>query len=284
MISNMLKILIFFILLMSPCFALISPQIIPAVPSQGRTFTAHITSESIVSAELLFGGKTIRFYGTKGNLSAIVGVNVFTQAIWQPLRISATDDSGNTVTQDYNIKIKTSIFPHDKLVFPPGKQGRLVASKIKTDQDELSEVFRMETPEKLWSGKFLMPIKGRVTSAFGTYRLYNGKRLGDHRGTDIGGNPVGAKIKAANSGVVVFAKLLPTLGSVIVIDHGQGVNSVYMHMSKTLVSVGERVVKGQYIGKIGSTGLSTGPHLHFGVSVHDTRVDPLQWVKSSVLD
>ena len=127
-----------------------------------------------------------------------------------------------------------------------------------------------------------MPIKGRVTSAFGAYRLYNGKRLGDHRGTDIGGNPVGAKIKVANSGVVIFSKPMPTIGSVIVIDHGQGVNSIYMHMSKTLVSVGEKVIKGQVIGKIGNTGLSTGPHLHFGMSIHDTRVDPLEWVSKDI--
>lgn len=255
----------------------------PVSISQGRTFTAHIISESIVSAEMLFGGKAIRFYGTKGNLTAIAGVNVFTDPGWHPLKITAADESGNTVSEDYNIKIKMSVFPHDKLTFPPGKQGRLVASKIKTDQDELSEVLKIETPEKLWSGKFLMPIKGRMTSAFGTYRLYNGKRLGDHRGTDIGGNPVGAKIKAANSGVVVFSKLLPTIGSVIVINHGQGVCSVYMHMSKTLVSVGEKIVKGQIIGLVGNTGLSTGPHLHFGVSVHDTRVDPLEWVSKGIL-
>ena len=279
----MLIILIIFSMLMSPCSALISPQITPAVPAQGRTFTVHITSDPIVSAELVFGGKTIRFYGTKGALSAVVGVNVFTDPGWRPLRINATDGSGKTVTEDFNIKIKKSFFPSDKMLFPPGKQARLVASKIKTDQDELSEMLKVETPKKLWSGKFLMPINGRITSAFGTYRLYNGRRLGDHRGTDIGGNPVGAKIKAANSGIVVFSKLLPTIGSVIVIDHGQGICSVYMHMSKTLVAVGEKVVKGQFIGKIGNTGLSTGPHLHFGVSVHDTRVDPLEWVRNEVL-
>ena len=268
------------LVLFQPCFSKdFAVSVKPAAVSQGRTFVAAITSESIVSADMIFSGKTIHFYGTKGNLNAIAGVNVFTDPGWHPLKITATDESGNTVTKDYKIKIKMSVFPHDKLVFAPGKQGRLVASKIKTDQDELSEVFKRETTAKLWSGKFLMPIKGRVTSAFGTYRLYNGKRLGDHRGTDIGGNPVGARIKAANSGVVVFAKLLPTLGSVIVIDHGQGVNSVYMHMSKTLVAAGEKVVKGQYIGKIGSTGLSTGPHLHFGVSVNDTRVDPMEWVR-----
>ena len=271
--------LIFCFLSAGICFGAIDLSVTPQIPSQGRTFTAHITSDSIDRAEMLFGGKTIRFYGTKGNLSAIAGVNVFTDTGWRPLRIIATDESGRTVTEDFNIKIKKSIFPFDKMLFPPGKQGRLVASKIKTDQDELSEAFKTESPDKMWSGKFLMPIRGRITSAFGTYRLYNGKRLGDHRGTDIGGNPVGAKIKAANSGIVVFSKLLPTLGSAIVIDHGQGVCSVYMHMSKTLVSVGEKVTKGQYIGKIGNTGLSTGPHLHFGVSVHDTRVDAMEWVR-----
>ena len=274
--------LLFILLSGNICFGGIDLAVSPQTPSQGRTFTAQITSDSIVSADLIFCGKLIRFYGTKGDLSAIAGVNVFTQTGWQPLRITATDESGNTVTEDFKIKIKKSVFPFDKLLFPPGKQGRLVASKIKTDQDELAEVLKTESQRRLWTGKFLMPIKGRVTSAFGAYRLYNGKRLGDHRGTDIGGNPVGAKIKVANSGVVIFSKPMPTIGSVIVIDHGQGVNSIYMHMSKTLVSVGEKVIKGQVIGKIGNTGLSTGPHLHFGMSIHDTRVDPLEWVSKDI--
>ena len=132
----------------------------------------------------------------------------------------------------------------------------------------------------MFSGKFIKPLEGKITSAFGSYRLYNGKKLGDHRGVDIGGNPIGTPIKASNSGKVIFAKKLPTLGSAIIIDHGQGIHSLYMHMSKILVSMGDFVKKGQIIGKVGSTGLSTGPHLHWGISIHDTRINPMYLINN----
>ncbi|MEK7376473.1 MAG: hypothetical protein AABZ57_04850, partial [Candidatus Margulisiibacteriota bacterium] len=98
--------LLFILLSGNICFGGIDLAVSPQTPSQGRTFTAQITSDSIVSADLIFCGKLIRFYGTKGDLSAIAGVNVFTQTGWQPLRITATDESGNTVTEDFKIKIK----------------------------------------------------------------------------------------------------------------------------------------------------------------------------------
>jgi len=255
----------------------------PEAPVQGRTVVVLLTDEAAVSAQMDFFGKMIPFYGSAGDLYSIAGVPVMTEPGYHVITVYASSESGNTYVMPVSIHVLKGKFLAEKLAFPPSKSGKLVASKIRADQDELSMIFRQWTPDRLWSGKFLMPIKGRITSPFGAYRHYNGKRLGDHRGTDIGGNPVGAVIKAANSGVVAFAKHLPALGSVIVIDHGQGIHSVYMHMSKTLVAAGETVKKGQTIGKVGSTGVSTGPHLHFGISVHDTRVEPMEWVKREVL-
>ena len=256
----------------------------PEAPVQGRTVVVLLTGDAAVSARMEFFGKTIPFYGSVGDLYAIAGVPVLTAPGTHVITVHASDEAGNTHVISKSIRVLKGKFLAEKLAFPPSKSGNLVASKIMADQDELSRIFRQWTPNRLWSGKFLMPIKGRITSPFGAYRHYNGKRLGDHRGTDIGGNPVGAVIKAANSGVVAFAKHLPALGSVIVLDHGQGIHSVYMHMSKTLVSAGQIVKKGQSIGKVGSTGVSTGPHLHFGISVHDTRVEAMEWVKRDIFE
>lgn len=256
----------------------------PKAVKQGGTLVVTAEDISENNTTLIFLGKSIPFYRYDKGIRTIAGVNPSTPTGVHEATVISTDESGDTHTYIYNVAVKPVNFPHEKLLFEPKKQSKLFREKIITDQDEIAKIFRQWTPEQLWSGKFIKPIKGRTTSAFGTYRLYNNKKLGDHRGLDIGGNPVGAPIKASNSGIVAFARLLPTLGSTIIIDHGQGIHSVYMHMSKTLVSVGQRIEKGQVIGKVGSTGLSTGPHLHWGISIHDTRVSPLEWASRIILD
>ena len=232
-----------------------------------------------------FLGIKVPFYKADEGFRGIIGVSALAKTGSSKLEIVATDEAGGTESICWPIKISATQFHADKLVFIASqKKEKLSSQKIANDQDQIMEVLTRESNDQMWSGRFLMPIKGRITSAYGSYRLYNGKRLGDHRGTDIGGNPAGTLIKAANSGVVAFARLMPAFGSVVVLDHGQGIHSIYMHMSKRLVELGEEVKKGQYIGRVGSTGISTGPHLHFGLSVHGVRVDAMEWVRRQVAD
>ena len=94
--------------------------------------------------------------------------------------------------------------------------------------------------------------------------------------------PIGTKVKAANNGKVVFAQKLSAFGGTIVIDHGQGVHTLYFHLSKFLAVVGQEVSKGTVIALSGNSGISSGPHLHWGMSVHDLRVNPLQWTKTAM--
>lgn len=224
-------------------------------------------------------GKTIPMYESGQELRGIVGVNAnYPKGIYA-LKIVATDETDKTHEMERSITVGSGLFKAEKISFGPSKKEKLFSNKIQTDQDEIMGVLTGESETQLWNNKFIMPIKGYVTSGFGSYRLYNGKSLGNHRGLDIGGNPIGTKIKAANSGVVAFTKFLPTIGSTIVLDHGQGVYTIYMHMSKTLVKAGETVSKGDVIGLVGNTGLSNGAHLHWGLSIHGVRVNPLDGMK-----
>jgi len=272
---------IFLSLLLNFCYG--SVIITPKAPLQGSTFTVVISEEeNYRNATGTFTGAKFPFYMTEKGLRAIIGISATAKTGLNQLEITATDEAGNTKMISKKIRTRPARFHAEKLYFVATKKEKATPVKIRSDQDELNDVITRETGAQLWSGKFLAPVKGRITSAYGSYRLYNGKRLGDHRGTDIGGNPAGTLIKAANSGFVVFAKLLPAFGSVVVLDHGQGIHSIYMHMSKRLVEPGQKVEKGQFIGRVGSTGISTGPHLHFGLSVHGIRVDAMEWVRRAV--
>ena len=114
---------------------------------------------------------------------------------------------------------------------------------------------------------------------FGTHEFVSGKKRSQHTGNDFGSRLVyRALVKAANSGTVVIARPFQVFGNTVVIDHGQGIFSIYYHLSKFAVKEGQAVNTGQVLGNMGTTGISTSPHLHFGFSVHDVRVDGLQWI------
>lgn len=134
---------------------------------------------------------------------------------------------------------------------------------------------------------FLRPAKGRITSGFGVGRRYKGPSgkivdIWRHKGIDFSAR-AGKKIVAANDGQVILAKMFKAHGGTIMIDHGQGVISIYSHIDNIKVKVGEKVKRGQYIASIGNSGISTGPHLHFGLSVNNVRVNPLQWLQWNMM-
>ncbi len=148
--------------------------------------------------------------------------------------------------------------------------------------DRVDAFKKLVTPEKLWSGKFLRPNRGPLTSGYGIRRYYNGVFAKDyyHRGVDYAGN-AGSPVVAPAAGRVALvgrvAQGFKLHGNTIGIDHGQGVTTIYLHLSKINVKEGDLVQPGQVIGAVGSTGASTGPHLHWGLYVNGLSVDPAPW-------
>ncbi len=126
-----------------------------------------------------------------------------------------------------------------------------------------------------WRQDFIWPVKGRISGRFGRQRIYNGEPADYHSGIDIApGN--GVPFVAPADGVVVLARTGFSLeGGLIIIDHGNGLNSAFLHASKLAVREGERVAQGQHIGNVGATGRATGPHLHWSLKWNDARLDPL---------
>lgn len=127
------------------------------------------------------------------------------------------------------------------------------------------------------TGRFIWPVRGRITSAFG-YRRSPFWRIGHmHTGLDIA-NSYGTPIQAADGGEVIFSGWWDGYGKAVIIDHGKGISTVYGHMSKIYMQKGQNVMKGQVVGLIGSTGYSTGPHLHFEVRRNGTPQNPQRWL------
>ncbi|MFA9422036.1 MAG: M23 family metallopeptidase [Sedimentibacter sp.] len=138
--------------------------------------------------------------------------------------------------------------------------------------------------EKLWEGTFIMPVEGELTTDFAEIRYVNNEQSSSrHSGLDIAA-PKGTLVKAPNNGVVVFAMDgLLSSGNTVVIDHGMGLFTSYYHLDNIEVEKGEKVKKGDVIGTVGTTGFSTGPHLHYAVSIYNTYINPYQTL-SGIID
>lgn len=131
------------------------------------------------------------------------------------------------------------------------------------------------TPADGWRQDFIWPVKGRISGLFGRQRIYRGEPGSFHTGIDIAPG-AGVPFAAPADGVVVLARIGFSLeGGLIIIDHGAGLNSAFLHASKILVNEGDAVRQGQPIGHVGATGRATGPHLHWSLKWHDARLDPL---------
>jgi murein DD-endopeptidase MepM/ murein hydrolase activator NlpD len=129
----------------------------------------------------------------------------------------------------------------------------------------------------MWTASFLRPRASVITSEFGSGRVFNGRLTSRHLGVDFRG-AVGEPVRAANRGVVALVDNFFLAGNVIYINHGGGLVTAYFHLSKTLVAVGDTVVRGQQIGLIGATGRVTGPHLHWAARYGTITVNPLDLV------
>ncbi len=154
-------------------------------------------------------------------------------------------------------------------------------SQLRSTPDERATVtafLKEVSPVRYWQEPFEAPIPGCITSPFGVTRFHNGKPTGEyHAGLDQRG-AMGSPIHAVTGGLVKVVQKFTLRGGTVAIDHGQGLESIYLHMSSFAVKEGDQVKEGDVIGYVGSTGRSTGPHLHWTLYANGQAVTPLQWV------
>ena len=180
--------------------------------------------------------------------------------------------------QNLTVQVRDRNFPTQSIWLPPGKDSEGTDREF----DRVDAFKALVTPQKFWNGRFIRPNNGEITTIYGVRRYYNGVFAKDyyHRGVDYAG-AYGSPVMAAAAGRVALvgreSEGFLIHGNVIGIDHGQGVQTIYLHLSRIDVKEGDFVKAGQAIGALGSTGASTGPHLHWGLYVHGVSVDPVPW-------
>lgn len=183
-------------------------------------------------------------------------------------------DGGRT---DRELKVTVRAYPVQRIDGLPPRQVTPKPedmARIKDDNRQIAEVRHLDTDLRGFASGFVWPAEGEISGVFGSQRILNGKPRRPHNGVDVVA-PRGSPVVACADGVVVLVN--PNMfftGMTVMIDHGHGLNSVYVHMSDIRVKVGQRVTKGARIGSVGQTGRVTGPHLHWGVSLFGTHLDP----------
>jgi murein DD-endopeptidase MepM/ murein hydrolase activator NlpD len=166
-------------------------------------------------------------------------------------------------------KTEVKLNVEGKFTEPSPEQLKQIGEAKAVKQDYLNRV----TPKREWSGKFAAPADATISDVFNSQRVFNGKTLSSHMGLDFR-VPSGTPVAAMNSGTVLLARFLYFEGNFVVIDHGQGLLTLYMHLSEFKVNEGDTVKRGQVIGLSGGTGRATGPHLHVAVRWQGIPLDP----------
>lgn len=238
----------------------------PATASQGALVIGKVPPGSQVT----YADRSLRVsdYG-----SVVFGIGR-DQAGPLQVRITGTDGTTQTVSiavtpRDWPVERVNGVPP--KTVSPPPA----IAERIKREQAQVTAARSRDDARTDFAQAFVWPVQGRISGRFGNARVYNGQPGSGHSGMDIAA-PTGTPVKAPAAGVVTFAA--PNLyltGGTLLLDHGYGVSSNFLHLSRIDVKVGDRVEQGQIIAAVGATGRATGPHLHWGMNWFDTRVDPL---------
>ncbi len=252
----------------------------PQIAEGGVAFV--ILNEPASSATATFRGRQYPMIRDGDRWWAIVGVGALLDAGLYPVSVSYTPAGRSTpVGIVASLSIVKGDFPVVEIDLDPDTAALLAPDIVNAELAQRAAIYSGYTAQRLWSGPFLAPSKGELSSLFGEGRSYNHGPVTDyHRGTDFIGS-IGAPVTAAAAGRVVFAGALRVRGNSLIVDHGAGVFSAYHHLSAFNVAEGQMVTAGQLIGAIGSTGLVTGPHLHWEVVVRGIEVDGLLWLNGT---
>jgi len=206
---------------------------------------------------------------------AIAGVGLNTKPGRYVLHVNGQGAGAEKATLSYAVTVGAGHYPSSTLKVAPAfvEPPKEELARIEEDQSTKKRAFAQSLPEPLWGGRFQPPADAEVSGVFGTARVFNGVKKSQHTGLDFRVS-TGTPIRAANRGTVILARPLYFEGNCVTIDHGQGLLTLYLHLSEIKVKEGDKVETGQLLGLSGGTGRATAPHLHFAVRWRDEYLDP----------
>jgi murein DD-endopeptidase MepM/ murein hydrolase activator NlpD len=218
-----------------------------------------------------YDGKPVLVVKEQDTWRAIVGLPLTVKP--GPAQITRRDASGN---RTLNFTVGNKKYPEQRITLKNTRQVNPNPADLKRIDAELAEQLRAYrsfspgTPSNLLLDK---PVNGPLSSRFGVRRFFNGEERNPHSGLDFA-VPAGTPIKTPAAGKVILVGNYFFNGNTVFVDHGQGFISMFCHMSKIDVKVGQTLARGGVVGRVGSTGRATGPHMHWNISLNDARVDP----------
>jgi murein DD-endopeptidase MepM/ murein hydrolase activator NlpD len=252
------------------------------VAAQGQAVELAFADEhGLASVEATWEGHRFPLVKHDGLWVAVIGVDLEAKAGEHAAEVTFRYDDGRTRSVREPVTVKAQKFPTTELKV----EDRYVelspedAARAAREAEETDAIYATLTPDCYWSEPFIAPIHGAKDGKnFGHRRVFNGQPRAPHSGADLRAD-VGTPVYAANRGRVVLAKNLFYSGNAVIVDHGLGLYTMYLHLSKIDVAPGAIVERGQRLGLAGATGRVTGPHLHWGVRIVDARVDPFSLLK-----
>lgn len=192
-------------------------------------------------------------------------------------RLTAALANGRTIEKSLTIAPRAWRIERINAPMRPTKSTEAFLALRKPELAKIAAARKLNTDAKGWRQRFIWPAMGRISGLFGSQRVYQGQPGAYHGGVDVAGG-TGTPVVAPADGVVILAAVAKPFtleGHLLMIDHGHGLNSAFLHLSRIDVRPGDTVTQGQRIGAIGATGRATGPHLHWGMKWNDARIDPL---------
>jgi murein DD-endopeptidase MepM/ murein hydrolase activator NlpD len=253
----------------------------PPLVQTGSPELIRVDAPDATSVDGEWLGRGLQFFRGRDGKTwfALAGLDVEDPPGASALRIvlhngsSSSDRSQRVVIHPGNYRTgKLTVSP--KFVEP----GPEALTEIHDEQKLKEKVFATSAAEPLWTGDFRAPVSSPPTDSFGTRRIFNGKLASVHKGMDFRAR-TGTPVKAGNRGVVVLARPLYYEGNCVVIDHGLGVFSLSMHLSRIDVKEGQQIRMGERIGLSGATGRVTGPHLHWAIRWQGAYLDPAKLLR-----
>ena len=240
-------------------------------------------SKTIQEVSAHWFGHEVTFFRTTGGWYGLAAVPVETTAGNYELAVHESFATGKSVEIRKTIRIARAVYP--KITAKVAKQftepNPEQLKEINADKSVKQQTFANVTSQKLWEGSFVAPVAAPISDIFGTARVFNGEVLSRHQGLDYG-VPTGTPVGAINRGTVLLARPLYFEGNCVVIDHGQGLLSLYLHLSEFKVKEGHEVQTHEIIGLSGGSGRATGPHLHLAVRWQGVYLDPATLLKLKI--
>jgi murein DD-endopeptidase MepM/ murein hydrolase activator NlpD len=255
---------------------------LPRLVKQGEVYLVSVSGPaSLKSIYVEFQGVRfpLAFNEQNNTYEGLIGIDLETRPATYETKIVTIDGDGGIHCSNLSLKVEKVDFGIQKLSFPSSMVdlNREILERVKKEESQLNSLFQAVREERLWRGAFIRPVKGKISGKFGLRRIINGQHRSPHTGVDLRAKK-GTPVLACNSGIVVLVKPLFFCGKSVILDHGWGLYSMYFHLSEALVKAGDRIGKGDMLGRVGSTGRTTGSHLHWGIRLNGARVNPLSFL------